>query len=147
MRPLVAIGPMLASIVCSTALGAAALDPQAGKPPPPPPPEPVEWTAGTIAQSITWEAAEAAAAAHEEGGFDDWRLPTPEEAEAAINDGSWGTNGTSNGSVSYWTSERRGNWAWRYSISFDNGVPIPESLEIERVWWPTSFLDVRAVRP
>lgn len=61
-----------------------------------------------------WEAAKKEAAAYEEGGFNDWRLPTKNETMIALAhaqelfDDCW-----------HWTSTERGDYTW--AVGFESG--------------------------
>ena len=112
--------------------------------------DPVEltWTAGVPVNSYDWYYAEAMAAAHEEQGFDDWRLPTIEELQAGIADGSIGAF-NANGSLGLYSSKKVGQWVWRVTVVADeNGIPIPElSGEAYRLPIGSTYLDAKFVRP
>lgn len=127
---------------------------------PPKPPVQLTWMPQRMPDPYKWQAATDAAAAHVEevGGvvYDDWRLPTAAEIQAAIADGTFGQYGDGAGTRSAWTSQRSGNWATvvRF-VTDENGVPIPAlSGATDKVWIgeqpgsnPGSTLWCKFVRP
>jgi hypothetical protein len=106
------------------------------------------WTAAMPVVTVTWDAAESAAAAHVEQGYDDWRLPTIEELQAGIADGTIGTF-PPNGGFALYSSKRRGHWIWVSHVNADeNGVPIPEeSGDSVRLPIASTYVGAKFVRP
>jgi len=117
----------------------------------PDPSGPLTWTADVQHwYAGDWNGGMAAAAAHVEGGYDDWRLPTVAELQAAVQDGSWGCGGLPGASLfPHWTSQSQGTSAWTVRISYDaNGCPIPElSGEAVRYFKGSNFWGAKFVRP
>ena len=93
----------------------------------------------------------AAAAALEEGGYTDWRLPTQAELQAAVTDADPSTFGQAQPNMDnfWWSSKTQGNaWAFGVRVVTDaNGYPIPSLSGQVLKTPPRSTLYVRCVRP
>lgn len=118
---------------------------------PPKPPVVLQWTTDVHQwDGGQWDGAMAAAAAHVEDGYEDWRLPTVEELQAALQDGSWGLDLPPDqiGHMSHWTSKSQGQWAWAVTVFLDgDGAPIIEqSGEARKVLKTSRFAGVKFVR-
>jgi len=70
-----------------------------------------------------------------EDGYTDWRLPTPDEFVAGVNNGSIAPLLPS-ANASYWTSRKKGSWGYSVKVRTDaNGIPDPATVQINRDFW------------
>lgn len=86
--------------------------------------------------AATWDVADAFCASLVEGGFDDWRLPSIAEAQAAAANGAMTHLAHMYGNAT-WTTDRQGQWA--YYVDLDTGDAV-------RVPWTRSYLAWFCVR-
>lgn len=87
--------------------------------------------------------------------YDDWRLPTVYEIQAAIQDGTLakvmptGTSGPYYTNTWIWTSETRGNKAWMVQAVRDSSDPWPlnvASSGASQLWLKTAAFEAFFVR-
>lgn len=105
------------------------------------------WTQNTYYVG-TWDNAVTEAAAHVEGGFDDWRLPTVAEIQAALQDGSFGQIDPNVNYWYHWTSKKSGTWAYAARVVSDaNGdVIASQSGQVDKIL-KRSSVHAKFVRP
>lgn len=108
------------------------------------------WTSTDIPSTSggTWDSYTSLAASWVEGGFSDWRLPTPAEAQAAIAGGTFGAMTPNVTGWYLWTSRRQGNFATAYEVFSDaNGDVIAALSGRTRKELRGSNLRAKFVRP
>ena len=106
----------------------------------------------TLVGTATYPYAVAAAAALEEDGYTNWRLPTVEELQAAVTDADPNTFGQTtpySAGLFFWTAKKQGNmWAFAVEVATDaNGYPIPSLSGRVLKITQTSHVFVKCVRP
>jgi len=101
-----------------------------------------------------WNGGMTAAANHVEQGFSDWRLPTIQELQAALQipdgqPGSWGVDTRNpDGSGRGWTSRGQGQWAYAITIFKANSFVVPaQSGQSTKVLKTSNFSTTKFVRP
>lgn len=101
-----------------------------------------------------WAGGMTAAANHVEQGFSDWRLPTVQELQAALQipagqPGSWGVDTRNpDGSGRGWTSRSQGQWAYAVTIVKAGSYVVPSQSGQSTKYLKTSnFASTKFVRP